>query len=72
MLLLRLSGAASLPTLHLPLRLIPQSGRGPLAAASLGAGAALDAGVYPLWAANITGAGQVVGIGDTGLGECKG
>ena len=46
-----------------------QSGRGPPEApAADGATSAVDPGIYPLWAANITGAGQVIGIGDTGLG----
>ena len=30
-----------------------------------------DAGTHPIWAAGLTGAGQVIGGGDSGLGACK-
>ncbi len=30
----------------------------------------LDSSYHPLWAAGITGAGQVIGTGDSGLGDC--
>ena len=32
----------------------------------------VNAGLHPLWAAGITGAGQVIGCGDSGVGACRG
>jgi subtilisin family serine protease len=47
---------------------VTQGGVGaPGAAAGAGAGANLDPAVHPVWAAGITGEGQVVGIGDSGI-----
>lgn len=33
-------------------------------------GDAVNSTLFPLWAAGLTGAGMVVGIGDSGLGAC--
>ena len=46
-----------------PCRAMPQAGRPPSETASL-----LDPGFHPLWAAGLTGAGQVIGCGDSGIG----
>lgn len=30
-----------------------------------------DRGTHPIWAAGVTGAGQIIGAGDSGIGGCS-